>query len=234
MTRRTPVPIDAALCQALAARAQTGDEAAWHALIDHLWPPLGHVVRSELPKSWLDRAEDHVADVLSRVLERLRPARGPSQAPRGLALFPPWQQRHPEKTFKDWILIITVNETRRHLGKQTSDPAGVDRAPEDDPGGQLEPLPSVKRFLNELARPGVIAKLGARPPITNMQTARQILEFARAHLPEAQVQALRSWMHGASFDEIAGELGLGDASAAQKLVRAAQAALRRHFADGGA
>jgi hypothetical protein len=38
------------------------------------------------------------------------------------------------------------------------------------------------------------------------------------------------WVEGAGFDELRDELGLADAEESRKLVRAAVAALRRHFA----
>jgi hypothetical protein len=66
--------------------------------------------------------------------------------------------------------------------------------------------------------------------MTAAQTARQLLEFAREHLPEDQLGALMMWLEGATFEEIAEELGLGEPEAARKTQRAAVAALRRHFA----
>jgi hypothetical protein len=75
--------------------------------------------------------------------------------------------------------------------------------------------------------------VGARPPITAAQTARQLLEFARARLPADQLAALEQWVGGASFEEIQADLGLTDAVEARKKVRAACETLRRHFGDGG-
>ena len=67
------------------------------------------------------------------------------------------------------------------------------------------------------------------PHITTKETAQRILTFARAHLPVDQLHALEAWLEGRSFDEIAVEQDLEDVRAADRLVRAALARLRRHF-----
>jgi hypothetical protein len=65
--------------------------------------------------------------------------------------------------------------------------------------------------------------------MTAAQTARQLLEFARSHLPVAQLEALTRWLDGGSFEDIEDECGLSP-NEARKLVRAAVAVLRRRFA----
>jgi hypothetical protein len=72
-------------------------------------------------------------------------------------------------------------------------------------------------------------RLAFRPSMTNVQLARELLEYAARSLESTQLHALRRWMAGASFDELAGELGLANPRDADKLVRAALARLRRHF-----
>lgn len=61
--------------------------------------------------------------------------------------------------------------------------------------------------------------------------ARRIVEYARDHLPEDQLAVLAGWLEGASFAEVASELQLADTRAAERLLRAALARLRRQFAD---
>ena len=68
-----------------------------------------------------------------------------------------------------------------------------------------------------------------RPPVTAAQTAQQLLVFAQERLPEIQRRALAAWIEGADFDEIARDLALSSAKAAERAVRAATAVLRRHF-----
>ena len=81
-----------------------------------------------------------------------------------------------------------------------------------------------------LAGSGEVKEPGERPPITGEQTARELLDHAAHCLPEEQFRAVSLWVVGAEFDEIARDLGLSDAGAAQRQVRAGLAVLRRRFA----
>ncbi len=164
----------------------------------------------------LARSEDHVHDVLADLVEKMGPRGGAA-----VGLFPAWKASHPGKTFEDWARIVTAytvrDYVRRKLGR---------RPPRRDPD-----TPSPKRLLNELlASPAAGELVGVRPPFTDAQTARQLLEYAAAHLPADQYAALTLWVQGAEPDDIEEELGLRDHDAGRKLVRAAVAALRRHFA----
>ncbi len=206
--------IDSSTCEALASRAVSGDEAAWQALIAHLWPELSALVRNSRTMGRFGRSDDHAHDVLTRLVERLRRDGG-----RGLALYAPWRERNPEKTFADWIRIVTVNVMRRYVHENLL------RASAD----AQAPLPSVKRLLNEFSQSPVMDR-GERPPMTNLQTARELLTFAATRLPEVQYRALVAWIETMSFEEIADQLGLGDAASAERAVRAATAVLRRQFA----
>ncbi len=132
--------------------------------------------------------------------------------------FGTWRQRHPDKTFADWIRIVTRNVVRDGLRQRL----GTARA------ADLDPSPSVKRLLNEFASSPALETLGFRPPVTLAQTARQLLEFAGSHLPADQCGALAHWIRGASFEDIAAELRVGEA-VGRRLVRAAVATLRRRF-----
>lgn len=205
-------PIDDDHCEALAAAVVSGDEAAWHALLEHLWPALRGVVQRSRVMGSFARSEDHVHDVLAGLVSRLGRDGG-----HGLRLYAPWRARNPEKTFSDWIRIVTVNVMRRHVREQLSPSRGGDM------------VPSRKRLLNEFSQSPVIEELGFRPPVTAAQTAQQLLVFAQKRLPAVQHRALASWIAGADFDEIAVELALGGPKAAERTVRAATAVLRRHF-----
>ncbi len=217
--------IDSALCEALAARAVAGDEGAWQALIAHLWPALHGLVKKSHTMGRFGRSDDHARDVLTLVMERLRRDDG-----HGLRLYAPWRAKNPDKTFADWIRIVTVNLMRRYVHERlVALGGGTAPTPEDEQA----PLPSVKRLLNEFVQSPVLDDLGTRPPFTNAQTARELLAFARTRLPEVQCRALLTWIEGASFAEIADELGLPGASAAERTVRAATAVLRRQFAAEG-
>jgi hypothetical protein len=87
-----------------------------------------------------------------------------------------------------------------------------------------------KRLLNEFAGSPALDEIATRPEFTPAQTARQLVEYARAHLPGGQCSALEAWIDGATFDEIELELGTHEPESGKKFVRAAIATLRRHFA----
>jgi DNA-directed RNA polymerase specialized sigma24 family protein len=210
--------LDVARCEGLAARAAGGDAGAWKELIAELWPAWTRQVRGARAMGSLARSEDHVRDVLAKLVEKLGQADG-----RGLRLYRPWRERHPDKTFEDWMHIVVANAIRDHV-RATLGETKAFRTSE----------PSVKRLLNEFAASPALKELGARPPITAAQTARQMLEFAERRLPPDQYLALTHWIDGASFAEIEAELGEVEPGQAQRLVRAAVATLRRHFAGGAA
>jgi DNA-directed RNA polymerase specialized sigma24 family protein len=210
--------LDVARCEGLVARAESGDVEAWKELIAELWPVWTRQVRGSRAMGSLARSEDHVRDVLAKLVEKLGQDDG-----RGLRLYRPWRERHPDKTFADWMHIVVANAIRDHVRTTL----GESKATAMDE-------PSVKRLLNEFAASPALKELGVRPPITAAQTARQMLEFAERRLPPDQYLALTHWIDGASFGEIEAELGEVAPGQGQKLVRAAVATLRRHFAGGAA
>jgi hypothetical protein len=207
-----PVPLDVARCEALALRASAGDAAACKQLIEQLWPTWVRLVHASRSLRALGASEDHVHDIVSRLVEKIGQIEG-----KGLRLYPHWRERHPDKTFLDWIRIVTANAVRDYVRERSSERVSGDE-------------PSAKRFLNEFAGSPLVDTLGVRPPMTAAQTARQLLEFARAQLAPVPYRALTLWIEGASFEDIHRELSLGDAEDARKLVRSGVAVLRRHFA----
>jgi DNA-directed RNA polymerase specialized sigma24 family protein len=205
--------IDPLLCEALIARVTLGDTKAWQSLITHLWPVLFKVVAASRSMGPLASNDDEVRTVLTRLFERLGRDGG-----RAFGLYGAWRAQHTDKTFEDWIRIVTANVVRDHVRETMADAAAF----ED---------PSVTRLLNEFAASPALAKLSVRPPITNAQTARELFEFAARRLPPNQQRGLVLWVEGASYPEIAAELGLASEQAATNLVRAALAVLRRAFSE---
>ncbi len=183
-------------------------------LMAALWEPSLRLVAGSKAMRGLKASEDDVREVVTRLMAKLQ-----RDDLRALRLYPPWKDRHPDKTFADWFKITTANVVRDFARERR----GTDqrRLP-----GEL----SKKRLLNDFAKtlPGEDS-YGLRPPVTDAQTARQLLEYARERLPPDQLAALESWLQGASYDAIASSRGLDDAAAAKRLVRAAVAVLRRHF-----
>jgi hypothetical protein len=204
------------MCEALTARACDNEPNAWQELVKILWPFWRHLVLTSRAMGPLSRSEDHLHDVMTVLVEKIGPEGGTA-----LGLYPAWREANPDKTFEDWIRIVTAYAIRDHVRKT------LGRRRERDPQ-----MPSPKRLLNEFVT-SVVAddpRTATRPAFTAAQTARELLAFARATMSRVQLAALMMWMEGAEADEIGEELCGGDADAGRKLVRAAVAILRRRFA----
>jgi hypothetical protein len=199
-------------------RVVGGDGAAWRELVTRLEPLLIELLRRSRTLGPMRHNVDDCRAVMISVLERLS-----KDDYRGLRLFRPWADAHPGKDFGDWIRIVTVNLARDHVSSRL----GVAERADDD-------VPLNKRMLNSLASRlpgGDEERIGFRPSMTQLQLSRELLEYAARALDPDQFRALRRWMDGASFAELADELGLAAPRDADKLVRAALARLRRHFGD---
>jgi hypothetical protein len=199
-------------------RVVGGDEAAWRELVARLEPLLIQLLRRTRTLGPMRHNVDDCRAVMIRVLERLS-----KDDYRGLRLFRSWIDAHPGKDFGDWIRIVTVNLARDHVSSRL----GVAERADGD-------VPLNKRMLNTLASllsGGDDERLAFRPLMTQVQLTRELLEYAERALDPAQLRALRGWMEGASFADLAAELGLASPRDADKLVRAALARLRRHFGD---
>ena len=207
---------DFAALAAHVPRVVGGDASAWKELVVRLEPLLIELLRRGRTLGPLRHSVDDCRAVMISVLERLS-----KDDFRGLRLYLPWAEVNPDKDFGDWIRIVTVNIARDHMSARLGDAA------RSDDGPQLN-----KRMLNTLASllpTDDDYRLAFRPSMTNLQMARELLEYAARSLESTQLRALRRWMDGASHDEIAGELELASPRDADKLVRAALARLRRQF-----
>ena len=197
-------------------RVVGGDDAAWKELVSALEPHLSKMLRRSRTLGPMRHNVDDCRAVMLKVLERLK-----KDDYRGLRLFEPWSAANPEKDFGDWIRIVMVNMARDHVSARL----GARR--DDEPGHN-------KRLLNTLASllpDGDDHRLAFRPMITNDQLARELMEYAARELDPVQLRALRMWVEGASFEELASALDLPRPQDANKLVRAAVAKLRRQFGD---
>jgi len=202
--------IDLDLCRKLVGDAAAGDAAAGRSLVEHLWPTWIEIARASRNMGGLARSDDHVHNVVARMVEKIGRADG-----RGLKLYSAWQERNPEANFEDWIRIVMANVIRDYV-----------RAQLGPRPGDLEP-PSPKRLMNEFVT--LLDEPGVRPPVTAAQTARELLEFARSRLPPDQLHALSLWLESADFADIERALDL-PAGEGRRVVRAAVAVIRRHFA----
>lgn len=199
-------------------RSLAGDEAAWVHLLGALWDDVDHRVKRSALMGQLRGSVDDRREVVSRVFARLR-----RNDLRALRTFPAWRDRHPDKTFADWLAIVVANVIRDYVSERLGD---VDLA-----GAGL------KRLINTLAESldgAGDAAHARRPEITNTIAVAELLAAARARLTEDQWTALRGWLAGAEFDEIAEELGWADPGLARNKIRAALARLRREVRMEGA
>jgi DNA-directed RNA polymerase specialized sigma24 family protein len=204
--------LDAAEWEALALRAAGGDVAAWQSLFEKLWGAVRELVIANHSTGPMRQSEDELREIVLRVVAKIGGHEG-----RGLQRFRAWHDRHPDKTFGDWLRIVTKNAVRDRVRA---------RLGAREPGAGAGE--SVKRLLNEFATSPALEGLGVRPPMTLAQTARELLEFARSRLPANGYRALTQWVEGASYEEIRDELGVQDVDEARRLVRAAVAVIRRH------
>lgn len=194
-------------------RVLRGDPAAWMSLFAKYGPVVTGVARSHRSMGSYRTSADDVRNVMAQVFERLR-----RDDFRALRTFVPWLEKNPSKGFGDWMMIVTVNVIRTYVTSKLG-------APRTDG--------SAKQLVNTWAT-SLDLDLDAplvHPHMTTLETANQILAYAREHLAEDQVAALAGWLEGSSFDELAADLHLQDARAADKLVRSALAKLRRQFAS---
>lgn len=201
--------------QELAWLAIKGGGRASYELIERLWPLWLRQVRGAPALRAMAGTDDDVTNIVVRLVEKLSPPDG-----RSLSSYPAWQRKNPDKAFEDWIRIVTANAVRDYVRE-------LKRSPDCSTSLDDERI-SPQRILNEYLRSSVSGALSVRPPFTAKETARKLLEHARAWLREEQWSALRLWLAGSSFLEIAeGERCTSDE--ARKRVRSALALLRRQF-----
>jgi DNA-directed RNA polymerase specialized sigma24 family protein len=207
----TRPPLDVQRCEELAMRALEGDGKARRAVIEELWPVWTHIVRNHRSMGSLASSTDHVEEVVARLAEKFGRSDGHM-----LKKYFEWRRAHDDRTFADWNRIVAKNAILDYVREAI----GTARVGD----GELSP----KRLLNELAYSGVVQEGAHRPPFTEKQAARELLEFASAHLSADQLRAMRLWLEDADFEEIARDMRMTP-DGAKKLVRAGIAVLRRRF-----
>ncbi len=203
--------IETDVCEPLARRAAAGDALAAQALIEYLWPHWLDLVRGNRSMGPLAKSEDHVFNVATRLVAKFGENGG-----RVLGLYLAWRETHTERDFGDWVRIVVKNLVRSYAREQLGAP-------------QLnQDLPSLKRLLNDYTLAPKGPEPWVRPPMTQEQTARELMEYAKSKLPDQQLQALTVWLQGGALEDFEAELEL-PAGQGRRLVRAAIAVLRRHF-----
>ena len=207
--------LDVSQCEQLTESALNGDTGAVNQLVEYLWPFWLNRVRGHRGMRTLSTSEDHVHNVVGRLVQKLLD-------PAVLANYARWRERTPGANFAQWLYTVTDNETQDYVRQI----AGRVSGSRQDDG------PSAKLLLNEFALSPLLEELGVRPPNTELQTAQELLLFAQRMLPADQLSAVTLWLQGATDEEIAARLSLDEVKA-RGLRRAGVARLRREFAPGG-
>jgi hypothetical protein len=205
----TPL-LDEEACARLLASVRSTEEQGWRELVALLWPVVAWLVRTSRAMAVLARSDDHVRNATLLVMERL--GKNGCKAAR---LQRPWGDAHPDKTLVDWLRIVSANVARDYVRERAG------RA-----GAALD-----KRLVGSLATllpDEDDLPRGADLSSTSAHAARELVRWAEGNLPSDQLAALGAWLDGEDFGAMAASLAVADAAAAQRLVRAALATLRRH------
>jgi DNA-directed RNA polymerase specialized sigma24 family protein len=208
--------------ESFVARAAEGDATAWRALWEDVEPWLERVVGNPRFLGRVGQRDDDRDNIIVEVMARLH-----ADGFHRLKLYVETRCENPTLRFRPWLRVVAkrvgIDYLRGHQSylDRRRDPTRSSSAP----GKWIEPvtLPSQSELPAE------------RPPITNRGTVLELLRYAVRAVPEPQLSALELWVQGASSDDIARELEIGEGrTGAEKLVRAAIERLRRRFRDGEA
>jgi hypothetical protein len=203
-----PSDIDEAVLESAVQAAARGEAGATRRFIELMWPWLLGFIRASRLMRQLRRDEDHVMTVAERVVTRLIAEDG-----RRLGTYGAWRLANASKTVLDWVRIIATNVMRSYLVEQRVDVGG---------------MPSRKHLLNEFIKCKAAEEVGFRPPTTDAQTARELVEFAQAQLETMNLRILELWLHGSTVDEISSELQL-ERNKAYRMHVETLATLRQRF-----
>jgi DNA-directed RNA polymerase specialized sigma24 family protein len=199
--------------EALVVLAAGADEPAWRELWATIEPALLQIIAQPRFLGRLGRQLDDQHNIALAVMARLRADRW-----HRLQLYLDARQANPELRFLSWLRVVAKR-------------VGID---------YLRAHPEYLRHDSDASTPGHWVEQGtlppdsqlggARPPVTNRGTARELLELA-ASFPTDQRRALELWAHGESFAAIARALAMKTEIEAQRTVRAAIERLRRHYRE---
>jgi RNA polymerase sigma factor (sigma-70 family) len=209
-------PLEVSRCEELALAGANGDSEARKRLVEYLWPFWINRVRTRNGIRTLAQAEDHVHNVVARLVQKVLD-------PEVLRSYARFRESAPGVNFVQWLHTVTDNEALDYFRSIAGRASG---ARDTDSG------PSAKLLLNEFATSPLLEELGVRPPNTELQTAQELLTFAQNRLPSDQLRAITLWIQGATDEEAALQLNLPDEQC-RALRRAAVARLRREFAPDG-
>jgi DNA-directed RNA polymerase specialized sigma24 family protein len=199
----------------LVEEASGGHEAAWQGLWAAIEPPLSRIIAQPRFLGRLGQREDDRRNIVVAVMARLKA----DQFAR-LRMYLAAKQQNPRLRFLGWLRVVAkrvgIDYLRSHPDYVRRHDANASR-----PGAWVdaEELPSASQIF------------GDRPQFTNAGTAQELLAYAAGVIPPPQRRALELWAQSETFDEIAKQLKLPNATAAERVVRAVIERLRRRFRE---
>lgn len=202
--------------EALVAAAAGGDPTAWTALWEEIEPRLLAVVRTRRFLGPLARREDEPRDIVVEVMTRLR-----ADDCRRLRGYVTARSASPNMRFLPWLIVVAK---RVSIDYMRAHDEYVDRRHSKNPES------AAGKWIGVDALPPD-SRMGERVPMTRRGTARELMSYAGHTLPDEQRRALELWIQSEPYDVIAARVGLEDARAAEKAVRAALERLRRRFRE---
>jgi DNA-directed RNA polymerase specialized sigma24 family protein len=203
--------------EGLVAAACQGDEAAWQELWRVLDPWLDSFVQRRGVLGPLSRRPDDRRGVVVLVMARLR-----QNGFQRLKMYRDERLKKPSLALLPWLSVVTKHVGVDYLRAHPDFVASGSRSASERRGEVVDPrtLPPASRGP------------ATRPHLTGEISARQMLEWASRNLPGDQYRALELRMGKDTSDiRIARDLGLSGPEEAQRLVRAAEARLRRQFRE---
>ena len=196
--------------EALVVAAAGQNEPAWQRLWAAIEPPLSKIIAQPRFLGRLGQREDDRRNIVVQVMARLR-----ADDFHRLRLYLEAREGNPRLRFLSWLRVVAK---RVGIDYMRAHPDYI-RSPDNPAWIDPKTLPPASQIP------------GPRPPVTIINTANKLLDFARNVLPQEQYHALELWTQDAGFDAIARDLGLADARDAEKMVRAVRERLRREFRE---
>lgn len=197
----------------LVVAAATEDEVAWQQLWAAIEPPLLRIIAQPRFLGRLGQNEDDRRNIVVAVMARLK-----TDGFARLRMYLDAKAQNPRLRFIGWLRVVAkrvgIDYLRAHPDYVRRHDAGASR-----PGAWVdaEELPPASQIFGE------------RPQFTNAGTAQELLAYAAGTIPAEQRRALELWAQSETFDEIAKQLELPNAAAAERVVRAVIERLRRRF-----
>ncbi len=209
--------VDDETIEQLVAAAATRDEAAWQQLWAAIEPTLSRIIAQPRFLGRLGGREDDRRNIVVGVMARLR-----ADHYARLHMYLDAKRANPRLLFVSWLRVVAkrvgIDYLRAHPDYVRRHDANASR-----PG----------RWVDAEQLPPASQIVGPRPPITDLGTAQELLTYAAGVIPPEQRRALELWAQSESFADIARALGLANAAAAERVVRAVIERLRRRFRSEG-